>query len=105
MPAVITKPTAFEQGDHLYIVAPVVPATPTDAEIEEYAFGKDLVAQMKGHAPNEMLAWFGGHYVEADRPNLNGAMWLAEDLAIASLSPVMMPVTVMHDPRTAVGVI
>jgi hypothetical protein len=105
MPATVTKPTAFEQGDHLYIVAPVVPSTPTESEIEEYAFGKDLVAQMKGTAPNSHIAWFGGHYVEADRPNLNGAMWLAEDLAVASLSPTMMPVTVMHDPRTAVGVI
>jgi hypothetical protein len=99
MPATVTKPTAFEQGDHLYIVAPVVPSTPTESEIEEYAFGKDLVAQMKGTAPNSHIAWFGGHYVEADRPNLNGAMWLAEDLAVASLSPTMMPVTVMHAPR------
>lgn len=105
MPVAPLEPTAFWQGDHLYIVASVVPHQPTDAEIEEYAFGKDLVAATKGQAPNPNLAWYGGHYVEADRPNLNGAMWLADDIAIASLTPTFMPVTVMHDPRTAVGLI
>jgi hypothetical protein len=32
-------------------------------------------------------------------------MWTAKDLQIASLTPMLMPVTVMHDPRTAVGAI
>lgn len=100
-----TKPTAFQRGDKIYIVAPVVPQTPTSKEIEEYAFGKTLVDDLRRAAPNENIAWFGGHYVESENPNLNGAMWLADDLAVASLTPVMMPVTVMHDPRTAVGVI
>jgi hypothetical protein len=99
------NPTAFERDDMLYLVAPVVPHQPTQNEIEEYAFGKTLVDDLKRAAPNENIAWFGGHYVEADNPNLNGAMWLGEDLAIASITPVMMPVTVMHDPRAAVGVI
>jgi hypothetical protein len=99
------KPTAFERDDKIYLVAPVVPHRPTQNEIEEYAFGKTLVDDLKRSAPNENIAWFGGHYVEADQPNLNGAMWLGDDLAIASITPVMMPVTVMHDPRTAVGVI
>jgi hypothetical protein len=99
------KPTAFERDDKIYLIAPVVPHRPTQNEIEEYAFGKTLVDDLKRSAPNENIAWFGGHYVEADQPNLNGAMWLGDDLAIASITPVMMPVTVMHDPRTAVGVI
>src|SRR3954471_21205075 len=103
MPA--TKPTVFEKGDNLYIVAPLVPHEPTPKEIEEYAFGSSVIEQLRGQAPNDYLAWFGGHYVEADRPNLNGAMWLSDDLAVASLTPNLMPVTVMHDPRTAVGLI
>jgi hypothetical protein len=77
------NPTAFERDDMLYLVAPVVPHQPTQNEIEEYAFGKTLVDDLKRAAPNENIAWFGGHYVEADNPNLNGAMWLGEDLAIA----------------------
>lgn len=101
----LKKPMAYEQGDLLYLVAPVTPYDPTEAEIEEFAFGKSVVSQMRDGAPNPLIQWFSGHYVEGDRPNLNGAMWLSEDLAIAQLTPVMMPVTVMHDPRTAVGVI
>jgi hypothetical protein len=101
----LKQPRAFEEGDMLYLVAPVSPATPTASEIEEFAFGKSIVDDLRQQAPNENLAWFGGHYVEADRPNLNGAMWLSQELAIASLTPVMMPVTVMHDYRSAVGVI
>lgn len=101
----LQKPYAFQRGDRLYLVAPVVPHTPTEQEIEEYAFGKSVVDELRRGAPNPHIAWFGGHYVEGDRPNRNGAMWLTEDLLIASLTPMMMPVTVMHDPRTAVGCI
>jgi hypothetical protein len=32
-------------------------------------------------------------------------MWTAGELGIKSLTPMLMPVTVMHDPRTAVGAI
>ncbi len=60
---------------------------------------------MKRSAPNENIVWFTGQYVEADNPNANGAMWKADELAIKSLTPMLMPVTVMHDPRTAVGTI
>ncbi len=32
-------------------------------------------------------------------------MWLNDELALKALTPMLMPVTVMHDPRTAVGTI
>jgi hypothetical protein len=99
------KPTVFEQGDHLYVVSKVVEAAPVASAIEEYAFGKDIIAGLRAKAPNEHLAWFGGHYVEGGSANRNGAMFLSEELAIKSLTPVFCPVTVMHDPRTAVGLI
>jgi hypothetical protein len=97
----LASPLVYEQGDHLYMVASVSPQQATEQEIEEFAFAADL----KKMAPNEHIAWFGGHYVEADAPNLNGAMWTAGDLSIAQFTPMFMPVTVMHDPRTAVGLI
>lgn len=95
----------YEEGDKLYLVAPVTPATPDAQQIEEYAFGRSIVDDLKQKAPNEHIAWFGGHYVEGDIPNGNGAMWTSKELAIKSLTPMLMPVTVMHDPRTAVGLI
>jgi hypothetical protein len=95
------EPHVFEKGDMLYIVAPVTPFTPGVNEIEEFAFAKNL----KEQAPNDNLLWLRGQYVEADQPNRNGQMWTAGELAIKSVTPNFMPVTVMHDPRTAVGLI
>lgn len=95
------KPQVFERGDKLYIVAPVSPLEPGETEIEEFAFAEEL----RRMAPNENLMWLRGQYVEADNPNLNGQMWTAGELAIKKLTPMFMPVTVMHDPRTAVGLI
>lgn len=91
----------FERGDRIYLVAPVQKFTPSEQQMEEFAFS----TQVKKNAPNENIVWFRGQYVEADNPNANGAMWRADELAIKSLTPMLMPVTVMHDPRTAVGTI
>lgn len=95
----------YEQGERVYLVAPLAPASPQSGEIEEFAFGRSVIDQLRQKAPNEHIAWFGGHYVEADIPNGNGAMWTGRELAIKSLTPMLCPVTVMHDPRTAVGLI
>jgi hypothetical protein len=91
----------FERGDHVYLTTPVKVFKPTETQIEEFAFA----SQVKSNAPNENIVWLRGKYVEADNPNLNGAQWTGEELAIKSLTPMLMPVTVMHDPRTAVGTI
>lgn len=94
-------PFAFERGETMYLVSPVVPFQPEQKDIEEFAFADTVLK----HAPNPNIVWMKGQYVEADRPNLNGAMWLSDELAVKSLTPNFMPVTVMHDPRTAVGLI
>lgn len=95
------KPHVFSRGDRIFLVAPVSPIKPEDAEIEQYAFAQDL----KKMAPNPNLLWLRGNYVEADNPNSNGDEWTAEELSIKSLTPMFCPVTVMHDPSTAVGLI
>jgi hypothetical protein len=91
----------FERGDHIYLQTPVQIFRPSTDQIEEFAFSKAV----KQNAPNENLVWLKGQYVEADNANANGAQWAAEELSIKSLTPMLMPVTVMHDPRTAVGTI
>lgn len=101
----LTEPIVFEKDDRFYFVGPVSPAKPSVQDIEEFAFGQDIVKSLKDQAPNEHIAWFGGHYVEADTPNGNGHMWRGSEIAVKSLTPMFMPVTVMHDPRTAVGLI
>lgn len=98
---VLGRPHAFERGDKLYLTTPVTLARPSEQQISEYAFA----TAVKAGAPNENIGWLSGKFVEAGKPNLNGAMWLNDELALKSLTPMLMPITVMHDPRTSVGVI
>ena len=95
------SPHLFQDGDRIYLVAPVSPFTPGESDIEHFAFAENL----KKQAPNDNLLWLKGQYVEADKPNANGHQWSEGELAIKSLTPMYCPVTVMHDPRTAVGLI
>lgn len=99
MPAI--QPQVFENGDRIYIVAPVAPIEMDDSTMETLAFAEEL----KKGAPNPNFLWLRGNYVEADRANSNGDEWTAEELSIKSLTPMYCPVTVMHDPSTAVGLI
>lgn len=102
----LKNPIAFERGDKLYLVGPVGKIEPTQEEIGKFAFGSETVAfAKKDVAPNPAIAWMRGQYVEADIANANGDQWQADDLAIKALTPMLMPVTVMHDFRTAVGTI
>jgi hypothetical protein len=97
----IKRPHVFEKGDKVYLTTPLTISTPSESEIEEFAFA----SAVKTKAPNENIGWLSGRYVEAGRGNLNNAMWLSDELALKALTPMLMPVTVMHDPRTAVGTI
>ena len=97
----MTPSLIFERGDYLYFVAPVAPISPSPQEVEEYAFA----SQLRQMAPNEHLLWLQGRYVESERPNANGHLWTADELTAKSMTPRLMPITVMHDPRTAVGLI
>lgn len=93
--------TIFERDRRVYLVGAVAPIQPSPTEVDEYAFA----ANMKSTAPNTNIVWMRGQYVEAEKANLNGAEWASEELRIKALTPMLMPVTVMHDPRTAVGMI
>lgn len=97
----LARTHCFERGDKVYITTPLTLATPSEAQVEEYAFASAI----KSMAPNEHIGWLQGRYVEAGKANLNNAMWLTDELALKALTPMLMPVTVMHDPRTAVGTI
>jgi hypothetical protein len=95
------KPHVFERGDKIFLVNPLAPIELDEGGLEEKAFA----AQIKKLAPNENLLWLQGRYVEAERANLNGQQWREGDIVIKSLQPMFMPVTEMHDYRTAVGLI
>lgn len=97
----LSKPRAWTKGDKIYMVTPLTPVGPATSEVDELAFSQELLS----FAPNENILWLRGAYAEAERPNANGQMWLTEELALKHLTPRLMPVTVMHDPRTAVGMI
>lgn len=90
-----------EQGDRIYIQSPVGLYTPEPMEIESFAFAEDV----KKLAPNPEILWMQGRYVEADKANSNGDEWSAGEIALKQLTPTLMPITVMHDLRSAVGTI
>lgn len=90
-----------EYGDHVYITCPVGLYEPEQAELESFAFAADL----RSAAPNPKILWLRGQYVEADAANRNADQWTAGELSIKALTPVLMPITVMHDLRSAVGTI
>lgn len=103
-------PSITEFGDHVYIVAPVtIIEEPNDEQLESFAFHDELVAsgfeELKKKAPNPHILWLRGSYVEADNANSNGDMWTADDLALTSVTPMFMPLTVMHDFSSSVGLI
>lgn len=91
----------FERNGFVYLVGTIAPIQPTEEQVDELAFAD----QLRSASPNENLLWMRGQYVEGDQANRNGQTWSADELAIKSLTPRLMPVTVMHDPRTAVGLI
>lgn len=95
------KSHVFERGDKIYLIAPVTPITLDEEELAATAFGE----QIRKIAPNPNLKLLQGRYVEGGAPNANGQMWREGDIAFKSLQPVFMPVTIMHDYRTAVGLI
>lgn len=53
--------------------------------------------------PNPAIKWVLGRYVEADKPNNNGAMWALEDLRMAQPSIQHAPMNMVHQPRNIVG--
>lgn len=90
-----------ELGDRIYIQSPVGLYAPEPQELERVAFAEDV----KKLAPNPEIMWLQGRYVEADRANANGDQWTAGEIALKQLTPTLMPITVMHDLRSAVGTI
>lgn len=97
----LTQSHAWERGDTIYLCTPVTRTSPSEQQVEEFAFASTV----KRMAPNENFGWLQGRYVEGGKANLNNAMWLSDELALKALTPALCPVTVMHDPRTAVGTI
>lgn len=54
-------------------------------------------------AVNEGFLYLHGRLVEADNPNVNGAMWTTEDLQIGEATVAGGPLNWLHDERMVVG--
>lgn len=95
------KALARKDNGRIYLISPLEVFQPTQDEVATYDFAPEITKE----APNENIVWLKGHYAQAEVPNRNGQMWSSQEIEIKSLTPRLMPVTSMHDPRTAVGVI
>lgn len=91
----------FEKDNHFYITTPLEVTEVSEGEVEAFAFAD----QLREENPNKNILWLRGSYVEADRPNTNGDTWESFTLEDSQRTPRLMPVTVMHDMESAVGVI
>lgn len=89
-----------ERNGRVYLTGSVSIIEPTDEEVASYANFETV----RRTAPNDKLMWLQGEYVSSTA-NDNGQHFATDELAIKSLQPVLMPVTIMHDFKTAVGVI
>lgn len=89
------------QNGMLYLNSPLRVFEPTSDELSSFQFAHSAMQS----APNEKILWLQGEYVDGDVPNRNGQMWASEEVSIKSVTARLMPVTLMHDMRTAVGVI
>jgi hypothetical protein len=85
----------------LYLNSELRVFQPTTDEISSFQFAQSAMQS----APNEQIVWLQGEYVAGDTPNRNGQLWTSDEVSIKSVTARLMPVTVMHDFRTAVGVI
>lgn len=92
--------TLLQRNDRIYLTAPVEVYKPSDDEVASFS----NIETVKRMAPNSNLLWLRGLYT-SEGGNRNRQAWTREELAIKSLTPNLMPVTIMHDFRTAVGVI
>jgi hypothetical protein len=52
---------------------------------------------------NEGFLYLNGRFVEADRPNLNGALWTSEDLELGQHTVAGGPLNWLHDEQKIVG--
>jgi len=89
------------QNGRLYLNSPLRVFEPSEDEISSFQFAHSAMQT----APNEKILWLQGEYVDGDVPNRNGQMWTSDEVSIKSVTARLMPVTLMHDMRTAVGVI
>lgn len=91
----------LRRNDKVYLTAACEIVEPSADEIAEYGFAQSV----KQSAPNENILWLKGEYVQGGTPNKNLQEWSDDELSIKSLTPRLMPITLMHDYRRSVGVI
>lgn len=90
-----------QNNGKLYLNSPLRVFEPTTDELSSFQFAQSAMQS----APSEKIIWLQGEYVSGDAPNRNGQMWTSDEVSIKSVTARLMPVTMMHDFRTAVGVI
>jgi hypothetical protein len=91
---------------------PQLPQTPTkqpmvveDRETGTVAIVAPLIKPEISASGNDLYLRLSGRYVQAGRPNANGAFWTTESLAFGLPSVAGGPVNYLHDERTVLGAI
>ncbi len=84
-----------ETNGHVYLTAPaeLVSQMATDVDREVAISAEDA------------FMYLSGRFVQADKPNLNGAMWTSGDLELAQSTIANGPLNWLHEERHIIGTI
>lgn len=89
------------------LTTPVLTATPAEPERAFVVQGRGrtvITAPLRELAlVNEGFMYLHGRFVEADRPNGNGAMWTSDDLQIGEATVAGGPLNWLHDDTHIIG--
>ncbi|MGZ4745717.1 MAG: hypothetical protein ACXVYY_01405 [Oryzihumus sp.] len=72
---------------------------------DEGQLPREMATAYRQAGGNKNFLWLQGSYVEADRPNGNGAFWTTEDLQIGEPTVKHGPVNMLHQERHIIGTI
>lgn len=87
-----------EVNGHLLLTANATAVT----NLNDYAL-REMAAEYEKASGNDQLMHLTGAFVEAEKANVNGAYWGADDLSFGELTPIHAPVNFLHKTRHIIG--
>lgn len=87
-----------EVAGHVLLTAPATLVT----SLADFP-SREMAAEYEKAAGNDQLMHVTGRFVEAEKPNANGAFWDTNDLDFGELTPIHASVNFLHKPRHIIG--
>lgn len=86
-----------EVGGHVLVTSPIEVVTSLGQ------LPSEMAAEYERSAARENVMWLTGRFVEAERANVNGAIWSTDGLEAGQTSIVHMPLNFLHRSKHVIG--